>query len=440
MKPSHALAALLALGLASPALLAQTQPPPEKRDKAVYVKHVEDPVLKEMEDADKKATKEAEAKTTAIEDQQEALRKQEREERKDFRYDMSGIVKPASVEAFKVQGWHFPPVAQYLTGTCWDFSTSSYFESEVYRLTGQKIKLSEMWTAYHEYLEKAKRYIETRGNSVFDEGSETEAVPRIWKEYGIVTEEDYPGTCSTDGRFDHSKMVQEMKDYLAYCKAHNYWDEPQILESLKLIMNRVMGVPPKEARWQGRTYAPERFLHDVLKLDLDDYVSFMSTESVPFWTQGEYKAPDNWWHDKSYYNVPLDVWYDTLVKAVKAGSTSAIGGDVSEPGYNGYEKIAAVPSFDILAALIDQDAREMRIDNETTTDDHGIHIVGYMKIGDADWFLVKDSARAARKAPPEGYLYYRGDYVRLKMLTYTLHKSFAKDVLAKFEAAKGAAK
>ncbi len=439
MKPARTLSALLALGLLSPALLAQTQPP-AKGDKAGYVKHVEDPVIKELEDADKKAAEAASAKTSAIEEQQEALGKQEREERKDFRYDMSGIVKPASVEAFRVQGWHFPPVAQYLTGTCWDFSSTSYFESEVQRLTGQKIKLSEMWTAYHEYLEKAKRYIETRGHSVFDEGSESEAVPRIWKAYGVVTEDDYPGTCSTDPRFDHSRMVQEMKAYLAYCKEHNYWDEGQILQSLELVMNKVMGVPPKEARWQGKTYSPQQFLRDVLKLDMDDYVSFMSTESVPFWTRGEFKAEDNWWHDRDYYNVPLDVWYDTLLKAVKAGSTSAIGGDVSEPGYNGYEKVAAVPSFDIPAALIGQDAREMRMDDGTTTDDHGVHIVGYTRIGDTDWFLVKDSARAARKAPPEGYLYYRGDYVKLKMLTFMVHKSFAKDVLAKFPAPAGAAR
>jgi bleomycin hydrolase len=105
---------------------------------------------------------------------------------------------------------------------------------------------------------------------------------------------------------------------------------------------------------------------------------------------------------------------------------------VSEPGYNGYEKIAVIPSFDIPQAFIDQDAREMRIDEGTTTDDHGVHLVGWMRIGDADWFLIKDSARAARKAPPEGYLFYRGDYVRLKMLSFTVHRSFARDVLKRF--------
>ena len=220
--------------------------------------------------------------------------------------------------------------------------------------------------------------------------------------------------------------------YLAYCKDHNYWDEPQILGALEAIMNKTMGAPPKEVSWEGKTYTPQAFLSDVLELHMDDYVAFISTESFPFWTKGELKVEDNWWHDAEYYNVPLDVWYDTLLKAAKAGATASIGGDVSEPGYNGYEKIAVIPSFDIPQAFIDQDAREMRIDEGTTTDDHGVHLVGWMRIGDADWFLIKDSARAARKAPPEGYLFYRGDYVRLKMLSFTVHRSFARDVLKRF--------
>ncbi len=429
------LALTAALATLFPLLLPATAPPPPP-DKAYYVPHYSDPVLDQMEAADRKAAEAREAKTRAIDDAQEALAKQEEAQRKDLTFDMSKIARPSSPADFKVQGWHFPPVAQYLTGTCWSFSTTSYFESEVERLTGQKIKLSEMWTVYHEYLEKAKRYIETRGHSVFEEGSESEALPRIWKIYGIVPESAYPGVLSPDGRYDHSQMLKEMQDYLAYCKDHDCWDEAQILDTLKLIMNKYMGAPPTKVKWGGRTYTPQQFLTEVLKLQLDDYVSFMSTESVPFWTQGEYKVEDNWWHDKSYYNVPLEVWYDALVKAVKAGSTVAIGGDVSEPGYSSANKIAVIPSFDIPRRDINQDARELRFEDGATSDDHGIHLVGYARMGGHDWFLIKDSARASRRVPPDGYFYYRDDYVKLKMLTYMVNKSFVKDVLARCTPAK----
>ncbi len=418
-----------ALALPAPVPAQQARPP---QDKAVYRPHVEDPVLKELEDRDKKAGEDALAATKKIEDEQEALAKKEGEAKQDLRVDMSGLVKPSSPQAFKVQAWHFPPVAQYLTGTCWSFSTTSYYESEIKRLTGQEVKLSEMWTVWNEYLDKAKRYIATRGNSVFEEGSEAEAIPRVWKAYGVVPEAAYPGVLAKDGRYDHAGMLKEMKAYLAYCKANNLWDEAQILPALKGIMAKTMGVPPTQVTWEGKTYTPQAFLTDVCKLNMDDYVCFISTTSIPFWTRGELKVEDNWWHDKEYCNVPLDVWYDTLVKAVKAGSTAAIGGDVSEPGYDGFAKVAMVPSFDVPPGYLTQDAREYRIDNGTTADDHGIHLVGWMSLGGQDWFLIKDSARAARKAPPEGYLFYRGDYVKLKMLSYTLNKSFVKDVLAKF--------
>jgi bleomycin hydrolase len=433
MTPSRCIAVLLAASLLLPAALAaQTAPP---RDKASYVKHVEDPVLKDMMDQDKKSAEEAQAATKKIADEQQAAAKKEEESKPELRLDLKGLAKPSGVEAFKVHGWYFPPVPQYLTGTCWSFSTTSFYESEIKRLTGQEIKLSEMWTAYCEYLEKAKRYIATRGHSVFEEGSEAEAIPRVWEIYGVVPEEAYPGVCAKDGRHDHVAMAKEMQSYLAYCKANNLWDEGQILDALKDIMKRTMGAPPAEVKWQGKTYTPQAFLSDVCKLKMDDYVCFMSTTAQPFWQKGELKVEDNWWKGTDYYNVPLDVWYDTLLKAVKAGSTAAIGGDVSEPGYYGAQKVAIIPTFDIPQAYIDQDAREFRLDNGSTTDDHGVHLVGWTSVGGEDWFLIKDSARAARKAPPEGYLFYRADYVKLKMMTYTVHKDFAKDVLAKFEKA-----
>jgi len=158
----------------------------------------------------------------------------------------------------------------------------------------------------------------------------------------------------------------------------------------------------------------------------------MSTLAVPFYTQGEYKVPDNWWHDASYYNVPLDEWYAAIKRAAQAGYTLAIGGDVSEPGYNGFENLAVVPSFDIPQEYIDQDARELRFVNHATEDDHGIHLVGYASVGGRDWFLIKDSARSSRWGKFEGYYFYRDDYVRLKMLTFTAPREAVADLLAKF--------
>lgn len=82
-----------------------------------------------------------------------------------FKLDFTGMDIPKSKEEFK-SFWHNDPISQGQTGTCWSFSTTSFFESEVYRLTGKEVSLSPIYTAYWEYVEKAKEFIRTRGKSL----------------------------------------------------------------------------------------------------------------------------------------------------------------------------------------------------------------------------------------------------------------------------------
>jgi bleomycin hydrolase len=423
------LAVVLASGTAWAAGPAPTPTP--ARDTAVYQPKYEDPVLKQMKDHDRQVAAEREEQTAVIRAAQKAKAAAGEKAAQVLRFDMSGIAKPASPSAFQ-QAWHFPPVAQYLTGTCWSFSTTSFYESELYRLTGQKVKLSEIWTVYWEYVEKMRRFVRERGDSLIAEGSESNALPRIWKYYGVVPEEAYPGVLAKDGRHDHSRLIAQLRELSQWVKANDIWDEDRVLALTRVILDRELGAPPERFAFRGREYTPKEFLAQVVRINLDDYAEFMSTMSLPFYTRGEYKVPDNWWHDASYYNVPLDEWYAALKHAVQQGYTVAIGGDDSEPGYNGFENAAVVPTFDIPQAYIDQSAREFRFANHTTEDDHGLHLVGWTSVGGRDWFLIKDSARSSRWGKFEGYYFYRDDYVRLKMLTFVVHKDAVRDLLAKF--------
>ena len=407
----------------------------QEPDQAKYEPRREDAVLKEMEKADETAREAAAAETARIREEQEAAAEKEKEAATVLRFDMADVVRPESPEAF-ASAFHFPPVAQYLTGTCWSFSTTSFYESEVARLTGRHVKLSEIWTVYWEYVEKMKGFVRARGDQPIEEGSESNAVNRIWKTYGIVPESAYQGVLDASGRHDHSGLVAELQSLGEWAEENDYWDEDTMVAMTRVVLDRFLGRPPETFTYDGTVYTPEQFLADVLQLHMDDYVELMSTLSVPFYTQGEYDVPDNWWHDASYYNVPLDEWYGALVKAVDAGYTVSIGGDVSEPGLNGEEDIAIVPTFDIPQAYIDQSSREFRFYNHTSTDDHGIHLVGHTTTPDGHaWYLIKDSNRSSRHGRFEGYYFYRDDYIRLKMLTYTIHKDAVADLLAKFPAA-----
>jgi len=355
---------------------------------------------------------------------------------KRFQVDMSGTDIPNKINLYKNVQWHTPPLSQGNAGTCWAFSTTSFFETEVFRLTNQKIKLSEIYTVYWEYVEKAKRFVSERGNSNFSEGSEGNAVTRIFRQYGAMPWDAYNGLKNDHKFHTHSKMVEEMTSYLQSVKSRNAWNEEEVISTIRSIMNYYIGEPPKEFTWNSKVYTPKSFLSDILKLNMNDYVEILSLKQEPFWHQVEFKVSDNWWHSKDYYNVPVDEYMKAMKNAVRNGYTVAISGDVSEAGLDRNAQAAIVPSFDIPSDYIDDDSRQFRFSNQTTGDDHGMHLVGYLVKDNTDWYLIKDSSSGSRnndeKAPEFGYYFFREDYMKLKMLGFTAHKDAVKELLKKF--------
>ncbi len=400
-----------------------------ERDTAFYVDKYEDPVLEELEEADEALKEAARAKTEELLEAYRQAEKERTEPEQKLRFDLSDLVKPAGPGAFTARVWHFPPTPQYKTGTCWSFGATSFVESEIRRLHGQEIKLSEMWSAYWEFVNKARGYIESRGESYLGHGSQSAALLRVLGERGVVPRSAYEGVVGEDRRFNHDLMFEHVQSLLDWCEEHNFWDEEVVVAMVRELLDATMGRPPETVVWQGRELTPQAFLSDICRIEPDEYVSLISTLSVPFWSRGEYAVPDNWWHDASYVNVPLDVWFDTIVRVITSGNSLVFGGDVSEPGMNGFEDVAVIPSFDIPAAYIDQSARELRFDNGSTTDDHLVHLVGHVALDGHDWFLIKDSNRSSRHGSFEGYYFYRDDYVRLKMLMYTVHRDVVRDIL-----------
>jgi len=355
---------------------------------------------------------------------------------KNFVVDLTSVSLPNKMDLYKNQQWHNPPISQGNTGTCWCFSTTSMLESEAYRINKIQVKLSEIYTVYWEYVEKARRYVRERGNSVFDEGSEANATTRIWKKYGVVPADAYTGLLNGRKYHNHEVMVNEMKTYLGSLKTSAFWDEEAAVATIKSIMNHYIGEPPTEVTVNGNKMTPLQYLRDVVKINPDDYVDILSYTQEPFYKKVEYKVPDNWWHSEEYNNVPLDVFMRALKNAVRSGYTVSIGGDVSEPGFDRVTQCAVVPDFDIPSAFINDDAREFRFSNKTTTDDHGLHLVGYLEQDGKDWYLIKDSGAGSRNNDPNakefGYYFFSEDYVKLKMMDFMVHKDAVKEILEKF--------
>ena len=353
-----------------------------------------------------------------------------------FKMDFSGMNLPNDIGLYTTV-WCNAPVSQGNTGTCWCFSTTSFFESEIFRTTGQKVKLSEMFTVYWEYVEKARRFVKERGNSAFAEGSEANAVTRLWKIYGVVPADQYPGLQPGQTYHNHEAMFAEMNNYLIAVKSSNAWNEEVVLSTIKSIMNAYMGTPPSRVAAGGKTMTPQEYLKNELKLNPDDYIDVTSLLEKPYFTKVEYKVPDNWWHSADYYNLPLDDYMNVIKTAIAKGYSIGVGGDVSEAGFESFTQVAMVPTFDIPSEYIDEAARQFRFSNGTTTDDHGLHIVGYYVNDGITWFLLKDSGAGSRNVGKEsksfGYYFFHQDYIRLKMMDIIIHKDMMKDYLPKFK-------
>ena len=356
-----------------------------------------------------------------------------KEQKKTFKMDFSGMDIPKNLNDFTYY-WFNEPINQGLTGTCWSFCTTSLYESEIYRIHNRKVKLSQMWSVYWEYVEKAKGWVKARGKMHFGEGSQSNAVKRIYNEYGVVPYDVFTGLRPGQTVYDHGKMFEEMKAYLETLKRDNAWNEEQAVNTIKTILNFYMGTPPEKFDYEGKEYTPKEFLKEVVDLNFDDYIEMMSILEQPYYQQVEYTVPDNWWHNKEYYNVPLNEFMQIIKSAIRNGYTLAFAGDVSEAGYDSRSKAAIVPTFDIPSEYIDEYARELRFDNGTTGDDHGIHLVGFTNRNGKDWYLIKDSGSGARNLEPVGFYFYHEDYVKLKMLGITIHKDAVdKNILTKFK-------
>ena len=353
--------------------------------------------------------------------------------KKEMQVDFSAIKAPSGVADF-ASVWHFPPAPQGLTGTCWCFSTTSMLESEIYRLTKRKINLSELHTVYWEYVEKARAFVQTRGETFIGQGSEANAVFRIWKKYGVVPEEAFTGLKEGSKYHDHVSMLfKEFTAFLKSVKEQNAWNEEEVVATVRSILDHYLGAPPTTCSVDGKQMTAKEYLANVVRLNPDDYVDLCSRLEKPYFERMEFEEPDNWWHNKDYFNVPLADFMAIIKGSIRNGYSLTICGDVGEAGYSyGSPGIAVVPSYDIPSSGIDELSRQFRVSNASTTNDHCLQLIGYVESDGRDWFLIKDSGSIAYNNAHPGYFFYDEDYVKLKTMVVSLHRDAARELLARF--------
>lgn len=325
--------------------------------------------------------------------------------------------------------WARLPVrSQDRTGTCWSFATVSFLESELLRLHGRPIDLSEMFPVYHAYLEKGRTYVRLHGKAQFSQGGLCHDVLHVVRRHGLAPAKSYSGLCPGDRRHDHGEMERVLEGVLEAVVdgPSDKWEA-----AYRGVLDAYLGPVPGSVTVGERTMTPREYAREELELPLDDYLTMMSFEHQPFWRRTELQVPDNWLRYDEYLNVPIDAAMTSLDHALENGFTVAVDMDVSERGFEAREGIAEVPSR--RSGAIDDALRQRLFDRRSTTDDHLMHIVGLARDEDGDRYYVTKNSWG-EVGPYDGLLYMSRDYVALKMLSFMAHRdAFPDEIMERFE-------
>ncbi len=335
--------------------------------------------------------------------------------------DLNSLNKPNSIKDFEIP-FHFPPHNQDTTNACWSFATTSFLESEMKRLNLEPVKLSMMYAVYFSFIEKARYFIETKGTSRFAGGDLFSGVLETIKQYGMIPHSAYDKDARGLKTFNHILLEKELSGLMQRLKTLELWDEDIAVAKVRQILDRHLGAPPKSFMYAGKKYTPLSFTKKILRLPWDDYIILTSFAYVPFNQFIKLDVPDNWARREIFFNVPLDVFYNSFIQSLQNGYTVAFDSDTGEPGRMGTEDAVFLPKYDLPGKYINQAAREFRFKNGSTTDDHLMHALAYKKVSGQDWFLIKDSWRTAWLGSEKGYYFFHGDYLKLKMLAFLVHK------------------
>ena len=312
---------------------------------------------------------------------------------------------------------------QNRSGTCWDYSTISFFESEILKATGKTYDLCESFVANKTYMERAIQVVRFHGDCQFAQGGSAEDVLATMKTHGICPQDamPFPGSLYGDSLNNFNEFFSLLEPYVAAIaqstakKISNQWKA-----GLQGILDAYLGECPEEFTYEGKKYTPKSFV-ESLGINLDDYVSITSYTHHPFYTAFAVEVQDNWRFPLSY-NLPMDEMMQVIDNAIENGYTVAWGGDVSEDGFTRQGLAYAIDTkkteslqgsdmarwlkmstekkrnlIDSLGCTVPesvptQKMRQERFDNWELTDDHGMLIFGVAKDQNGkEYYMVKNS-------------------------------------------------
>ena len=359
-------------------------------------------------------------------------------------FTLISILSSAQESPFKFQelvnNSALPIISQGRTGTCWSFSTTSFLESEVKRLTGKDVDLSEMYNVRYTYPVKAYNYVYRQGKAQFSEGGLSHDVLNSVRLNGLAPIEAYSGLNNGDIKYDHQLLVKELKtDLDSIVKNPKQYLTKDWKANFNKKLDNKLGVPPTQFTYDGKQYTPQEFAK-ALKINPDDYVTITSFEQAPYYSQFVLQVPDNF-SNGNYYNLPLDEYMKTLDDALYKGYTAAFDTDVSEKTFSSKYGMAIWPAegkeSDYFVQIVPEkwvsaDERQAAFENYSTEDDHLMHITGILKDQLGNQYYDVKNSWGTDNLGNNGHIFMSKPYFRMKSIAFTVHKdALSKDLKKK---------
>ncbi|MBE7172829.1 MAG: aminopeptidase [Williamsia sp.] len=322
-----------------------------------------------------------------------------------------------------------PVTNQGRSGTCWSFSTTSFLESEIIRLKGERIKLSEMYFVRSAYLLKAQNYILRQGTARFTEGGLNHDPIISLAEFGLLPQSEYTGLPGTKKQHNHVKMFGELDSTVK-----KYADPANQLgagwrQEMPAVLERYLGKVPTEFNFKGKTYTPRNFL-TYTHVNPDDYLTITSFTHVPFYRPFVLSIPANWSYER-FYNLPLDEFIANIDHAIDTGFSLALDLDASEPTFGVEQGIGVLPEKEEYGKVIltdirpekkvTQEMRQQAFEQFNTTDDHLMHIVGKAKDQNGNVYYTCKNSWGTQNGR-QGFMYLSVPYMKMKGISVLLHK------------------
>lgn len=341
---------------------------------------------------------------------------------------------------------------QAKSGTCWNYSTLSYFEAEILKKSGKTYDLCEMFVCNKDYMERAIMKVRMHGDADFSQGGSAGDVLSVLSNHGICPEDAMPapGTMYGDTLNNFNEFFGVMTPYVdavAKMKAKtisNAWKA-----GFQGILDAYLGKCPEKFQYDGKEYTPKSFAAS-LGLDWNDYVSITSYSHRPLYKPFAVEVQDNWRQELSY-NLPMDEMAAIIDNAVMNGYTVAWGGDVSEQGFTRDGLALLIDDEDVSVTGSDMarwlklspkekqdkikelgvtvkemtpspEQRQKEYDNWTLTDDHGMLIYGIAKDQTGrEYYMVKNSW--GKTGEYKGTWYMSKNFIVAKTMDYMVNKN-----------------